>query len=211
MPQHGICQLTSALSRRPVSDLPRFEFFRLPRGVSRLTVRIFPATNGLSRRTRHGTNTVWYVWTSLKTAVPLNSPVYFDFITSRRWRWRCPCPRHEGVWGSGSIALLILILGSDTEVSGHLNAPTAVHTVKEAILAIGWWGWVGPTGGLDTLEKWAFCYVFRESNHDLSVVQHAGGPLAALTSYLSHVETVSEFVTMKHLKSDPVLSQWLYG
>ena len=34
-------------------DLPRFGFFRLPRGVSRLAVRIFPDTRELSRRTRH--------------------------------------------------------------------------------------------------------------------------------------------------------------
>jgi hypothetical protein len=39
--------------RRPVGDLPRFGFFRLQCGVSRLTVRIFLATRGLPRRTRH--------------------------------------------------------------------------------------------------------------------------------------------------------------
>jgi hypothetical protein len=51
--RHGICELTSAVSRRSEGHLPRFGFFRLPRGVLRLTVRIFPVISGLSRRTRH--------------------------------------------------------------------------------------------------------------------------------------------------------------
>ena len=51
--RHGMCELTSAVSRRPVGDVTRFGFFRLPRGVSRLAFRIFPATRGHSRRTRH--------------------------------------------------------------------------------------------------------------------------------------------------------------
>jgi hypothetical protein len=50
--RYGMCEITSAVSRRPVSDLPNFGFFRLPRGLSRVAVRIFPATRGLSRRTR---------------------------------------------------------------------------------------------------------------------------------------------------------------
>jgi hypothetical protein len=33
--RHGMCELTSAVSRRPVGDLPSFVFFRLPRGHSR--------------------------------------------------------------------------------------------------------------------------------------------------------------------------------
>ena len=41
-----------------INDLPWFGFFRLPRGVSRLRVWIFPATRGLSRRTRHCWRTV---------------------------------------------------------------------------------------------------------------------------------------------------------
>jgi hypothetical protein len=51
--RHGMCELTSAVSRRPVGDLPTFGFFRLTGGVSRslldddvgsrLAVRIFPA------------------------------------------------------------------------------------------------------------------------------------------------------------------------
>ena len=48
-----VCELTSAVFRWPVGDLPRFGFFRIPRGVSRLAVRGFPVTRGLSRRTRH--------------------------------------------------------------------------------------------------------------------------------------------------------------
>jgi hypothetical protein len=32
--RHGMCELTSAVSRRPVGDLPRFGFFRLTRGHS---------------------------------------------------------------------------------------------------------------------------------------------------------------------------------
>ena len=48
-----VCELTSAVFRRPVGDLARFGFFRIPRGVSRLAVRCFPVTRGLSRRTRH--------------------------------------------------------------------------------------------------------------------------------------------------------------
>ena len=51
--RHGMCELTSVFSRRRVGDLPRFGFFRLPCGVSRSTVGIFPATRGLSRMTRH--------------------------------------------------------------------------------------------------------------------------------------------------------------
>jgi hypothetical protein len=57
---HGIAQQWQAwtrhyvaLSGRPVGDLPRFGFFGLIRGVSRLEFRIFPATRGLSRRTQH--------------------------------------------------------------------------------------------------------------------------------------------------------------
>jgi hypothetical protein len=33
--RHGMCELISAISRRPVGDLPRFGFFRLSRGHSR--------------------------------------------------------------------------------------------------------------------------------------------------------------------------------
>jgi hypothetical protein len=76
--RHGMCELTSAVSQRPVGDLPRFGFCRLPRGVSRLVVWFFPFTRGLSRSgrhyrgtagaqhgmcelARHGRDTVWYV------------------------------------------------------------------------------------------------------------------------------------------------------
>jgi hypothetical protein len=80
--RHGMCELTSAVSWRPMGDLPRFGFFRLPRGVSWLVVWIFPATRGHSQRTRHcrrtagaqrgmcelakrhGRDTAWYVWIS---------------------------------------------------------------------------------------------------------------------------------------------------
>ena len=51
--RHGMCKLTSAVSRRPIGHLPRFGFFRLPRGASLLAVRIFPATHGILRRTRY--------------------------------------------------------------------------------------------------------------------------------------------------------------
>ena len=51
--RHGIYELTLVVYRRPAGDLPVFDFFQLPRGVSRFAVRIFPATRGLSRRTRH--------------------------------------------------------------------------------------------------------------------------------------------------------------
>ena len=37
-----------------MGDLASFGFFRQPRGVSRLTVRIFPATRGVSRRRMTG-------------------------------------------------------------------------------------------------------------------------------------------------------------
>lgn len=59
--QHGMCtvwarrgiwKLTSTVSRRPVGNLPRFGFFRLPHGVLRLVFRIFLTTRGLSRRAR---------------------------------------------------------------------------------------------------------------------------------------------------------------
>ena len=33
--RHGMCELTSAVERRHVGDLPAFGFFRLPRGVPR--------------------------------------------------------------------------------------------------------------------------------------------------------------------------------
>jgi len=33
--RHGMCELTSAVERRPVGYLPRFGFFPLPRGVQR--------------------------------------------------------------------------------------------------------------------------------------------------------------------------------
>jgi len=33
--RHGMCELTLAVGRRPVADLPRFGFFRLPCGVPR--------------------------------------------------------------------------------------------------------------------------------------------------------------------------------
>ena len=49
----GMRELTSAVCRRPVGDTPRFGFFRLPRGVSRLAIQNFTATRGLSQRTRH--------------------------------------------------------------------------------------------------------------------------------------------------------------
>ena len=53
-PSMSLCKrLLKDVSRQPVGDLPSFGFFRLPRGVSRLAVRIFPATSGFSRRTRH--------------------------------------------------------------------------------------------------------------------------------------------------------------
>jgi hypothetical protein len=51
--RHDMYGLTLAFSRRPAGDLPRFGFYWLPRGVSRLAVRIFPSTRGLSRRKRH--------------------------------------------------------------------------------------------------------------------------------------------------------------
>jgi hypothetical protein len=50
--RHHMCELTSALSRWPMGDLPNFGFFQLPCGVSRLAVRILPAARGLTRRTR---------------------------------------------------------------------------------------------------------------------------------------------------------------
>jgi hypothetical protein len=42
--RHGTCELTSAISRQPVGDLPRFGFFRLTRGHSRrlLTRMLLP-------------------------------------------------------------------------------------------------------------------------------------------------------------------------
>jgi hypothetical protein len=42
--RHGMCELTSAVARRPVGDLPRFGFFRLPCGRSRrlFTIMLFP-------------------------------------------------------------------------------------------------------------------------------------------------------------------------
>ena len=45
--------INMAVSVRPVGDPFRFGFFWLPRGVSRVAVRIFPGTCRLSRRTRH--------------------------------------------------------------------------------------------------------------------------------------------------------------
>jgi hypothetical protein len=60
---HGICELTSAVQRRYLGDLPAFGFFRLPRGVpqkllpeayhSHMLFGYFRLTRGLSRRTRH--------------------------------------------------------------------------------------------------------------------------------------------------------------
>jgi hypothetical protein len=49
----GMRELTSAVCRRSVGDTIRFGFFRLPRGVLRLAIQNFPATRGLSQRTRH--------------------------------------------------------------------------------------------------------------------------------------------------------------
>ena len=62
-----MCELTSAVSRRPVGDLLKFGSFGLPRGVSRLAVRSFPLTRGLSLRTRHCQRSAGarHVWTSL--------------------------------------------------------------------------------------------------------------------------------------------------
>ena len=53
---HAALQATShchGTARHNMCDLPRFGLFRRPRGVSRLVVRIFPATSGILRRTRH--------------------------------------------------------------------------------------------------------------------------------------------------------------
>ena len=78
--RYGMCELTSTVSRQPVADLPRFDLFRLPRGVSRLAVRIFSGntrtfTNDIAlsdngkgtawhvcvRATRQGRDTAWYI------------------------------------------------------------------------------------------------------------------------------------------------------
>jgi hypothetical protein len=56
---HRMCELTLTVCRRPVGDLPSFGFFRLPRGVSRLAIRIFPPTRGLLRRIRQCRRTAW--------------------------------------------------------------------------------------------------------------------------------------------------------
>ena len=59
-PSMSLCKrLLKDVSRQPVGDLPSFGFFRLPRGVSRLAVRIFPATSGYSPTTRHYWRTAW--------------------------------------------------------------------------------------------------------------------------------------------------------
>jgi hypothetical protein len=52
-PCHGTCELTSAISQRPVGNLPSFSFFWPPCGISWLAVRVFPATWGFSRMTRY--------------------------------------------------------------------------------------------------------------------------------------------------------------
>jgi hypothetical protein len=51
--RHCICELTSAIARRPIGDLHRFVLFRLSRGVLRVAFRIFQATREISRRVRH--------------------------------------------------------------------------------------------------------------------------------------------------------------
>ena len=49
---HGMCELTSSVCRRPVADLPSFDFFRLPRGVSRLAVRTWHCW--ITAKAQHG-------------------------------------------------------------------------------------------------------------------------------------------------------------
>ena len=48
-----------------LGSLPMVGVFRLPRGLLRLAVRIFPDTRGLSQRNWHGRSTSLYVWISL--------------------------------------------------------------------------------------------------------------------------------------------------
>ena len=66
---HCMCESTLAVSRRGVGDVPRFGFFRLPPGVPRLAVRIFPARREYSRRTQH------YRSTQGHDMVSLNEPL----------------------------------------------------------------------------------------------------------------------------------------
>ena len=71
--RHAMCELTSAVSRRPVGDLPNFGFFRLPRGVLRLAFRVFPGyTRTFTKDTavsEDGRNTARYAWIHLKCLI----------------------------------------------------------------------------------------------------------------------------------------------
>ena len=56
--RHGMCQITLAVSRRPLGDLSRFGLFRLPRGLSRRTRhcrRTAGAQHVMCELARHGT------------------------------------------------------------------------------------------------------------------------------------------------------------
>ena len=72
--RHGMCEITSAVSRRPMGDLPRFGSVRRQRGFSRLAVRIFPPTRGLLRRTRHCRRTAVARHELCELALRLNVP-----------------------------------------------------------------------------------------------------------------------------------------
>jgi hypothetical protein len=66
-------------------NLPRFGFFRLQSGVSRLADRIFPATRGLSRRTRHCRRRQGHGMWELALTVPQPIKKFSNFNSTRRF------------------------------------------------------------------------------------------------------------------------------
>lgn len=67
------------------------------------------------------------------------------------------------------------------------------RTAGEETLTHETGGWVGPSAGLDTLEKRQICCPYRESSHDSLVVQ-----LVTITIDLSRIGFQWLFCSSKH-------------
>jgi hypothetical protein len=71
------------------------------------------------------------------------------------------------------------------EVSGQVHAPAALPPGKEPPDTHWIGGWVGPSVGLDDMEKRKF-WSYRDSNSDPSVVQPVGAIPAHLLVYIAY-------------------------
>jgi hypothetical protein len=87
--RHGRGEVKSAVSRRPVGDAPRFGFFRLRRGVSRLVISDLPGyTRNFTKDTalsEDGRDTAWYVWISLKCKASTDDREYSNMQSQNAW------------------------------------------------------------------------------------------------------------------------------